>query len=108
MGAVSDRSLIRMHSSFLLLVLVSMFILFTSTRPLLLKKQETQELRRTLSVLQTRLQTYVEDKFPEATKEEKHRILKIIGKRMINKISDNMMRGLSRGEKKDLLARMLR
>merc|ERR1712080_190190 len=87
---------------------VSLLFLQTSARPISLEQQESDSLRRTLSVLQTRLQTYVEDTFSEASTEEKHRIIKILGNRIIHRISDRMVRGLHREEKKDLLARVLR
>merc|ERR1711962_692518 len=95
--------------SYLLLLLP--LLLLTWARPHPSQDLDDQELLNNLTVLQTRLVTYVETKFPDASQEEQENIIKMLVNKMKNKIVDQLKKSSKSSihtDKGDLLARMLR
>ena len=68
--------------------------------------QEEQEIRRSLAVLRTHLNTYVSENFPKVSEEERRMVLRLLVRKMKSQIQEDLLRSSrSRG---DIMARMLR
>merc|ERR1712098_29100 len=93
-------------------ILIFLFsLIFLACSKPLVKPSESVIIHKRLNQLQTQLVSFVTQRFPQATKEERDELLKVFVTKMKNKIAKQLGReekGRIFEEKGDLLARMLR